>query len=102
MKDVSVEEFGPEVLDHDGPVVVDFWASWCGPCRVALPKLEELDEANENVKFVKVDIEAAGEIAGEYKIRSIPTFLVFEGGEETERIVADVAKLEEVVSSLDK
>jgi len=102
MKDVNTEKFDTEVLEHDGPVVVDFWAPWCGPCIVAMPKLKSLDDAYEGVKFVKVNIEEDGDIAGKYRIRSIPTFVLFEGGEEVERVVSDVAQLEKVLDSLDQ
>lgn len=97
MKEVTEATFQVEVLESDIPVVVDFWAPWCGPCKVAMPKLEALDATYENVKFVKVNIEEEGELAKIYSIRALPTFLIIEEGEEVERVIADVTALETVL-----
>ncbi|MDP6605824.1 MAG: thioredoxin [Dehalococcoidia bacterium] len=90
--------FQSDVLDNDTPVLVDFWAPWCGPCRMVAPIVEELsDDYAGKVKFVKLNTDDNPQIAGKYGIRSIPTLLVFKGGEPVSQIVgfrpkSDLAK----------
>ena len=80
--------FQREVLDSTVPVVVDFWAAWCGPCRSVAPEVEALAEQyGTAVKFVKVDVDANMAVAGRYGIRGIPTIGLFEGGELTKQAV---------------
>jgi thioredoxin 1 len=75
--------FESEVLNSATPVVVDFWAEWCGPCRMIGPALEEIsDELSDRVKVVKVNIDDEPEWASKFNVRSIPTLLVFKGGEK--------------------
>jgi thioredoxin 1 len=76
MRDVTDETFEAEVLAAAGPVVVDFWAPWCGPCKAIEPALEELP-----LDVVKLDIDASPGIAARYGVLSIPTVILFEGGE---------------------
>ena len=77
---VSASDFEEEVLKEKGVVVVDFWATWCGPCKMIAPIVEELDEEMSNVKFVKVDVDKNLQIANQYKIVSIPTLKIFKDG----------------------
>lgn len=76
------QAFEDEVLNSDIPVVVDFWAAWCAPCRMVAPELEELAEVHDGaVKVVKVDVDSNPEVAARYQIFSIPTIGLFDGGE---------------------
>lgn len=77
---VSASDFEEEVLKEKGVVIVDFWATWCGPCKMIAPIVEELDEEMSNVKFVKVDVDKNPQIANQYKIVSIPTLKIFKDG----------------------
>lgn len=78
---LTKENFEAEVLASEKPVVVDFWASWCGPCMMLKPIFEELSGEMPNVKFCKADVDDERELAIEYGVQSIPTLLVFKGGE---------------------
>jgi thioredoxin 1 len=86
MRDVTDESFEQEVLQAGTPVVVDFWAPWCGPCKAIEPALEELAEASEKVAFVKLDIDANQETAARYGVLSLPTVILFDGGEARESV----------------
>lgn len=74
------DTFQSEVVDHKGVVLVDFYADWCGPCKVVAPILEELSGSMKDVKFVKVNVDENQELAGKYSVFSIPTFLIFKDG----------------------
>jgi len=88
MVDLTKENFDLEVLDETTAVLVDFWAPWCGPCQMAKPVLEELAKEYEGkVKFGKVNVDEAGELAGKYGVQSIPTVVLFVDGKEAERVV---------------
>ena len=84
---LTKENFESEVLKSDKKVLVDFWATWCGPCQMVSPIIEELGEELTDVKVCKVDVDKEPSIAQQYKIMSIPTLLVFKGGKETARYV---------------
>ncbi len=90
--------FKNEVLDSATPVLVDFWATWCAPCRAIAPALEELaTQYKGQVKIAKVDVDENQQIAQQFGIRSIPTLLLFKGGKVVDQLVGAVprAKLEE-------
>ena len=85
--------FNAAVNDASVPVVVDFWAPWCGPCKAIAPILEELaEELGDAVKICKVNIDNNSDIAGEFKVRAIPTILVFKSGAVAETIVGLTSK----------
>lgn len=77
---VNKENFQQEVLQSDKPVLIDFWANWCGPCRMIAPVIEEIAQEREDIKVVKIDVDEAQELAIQYQIMSIPTLLVVEKG----------------------
>lgn len=90
-----------EALASDKPVLVDFWAAWCMPCKIFAPVFEELaDEMKEVADFGKVNIDDHGELASQYSVTSIPTLILFKGGEEVERIVG--VKPKEMISEVIK
>jgi len=86
MRTVTDETFEAEVLRAGKPVVVDFWAPWCGPCKAIEPALEELAEANAGVEFVKLDIDENPRTADRLGVLSIPTVMLFAGGEARETV----------------
>ncbi|MQF98619.1 MAG: thioredoxin [SAR202 cluster bacterium] len=90
---VSDRDFIQEVLESDTPVLVDFWADWCAPCKMVAPLIDELaNEYDGKIKFTKVDVDDNPETAMKYGIRSIPTLLVFKGGSPIDQVVGAVPK----------
>ncbi len=96
------QSFEQEVLQADQPVLVDFWAAWCGPCRMIAPAVESLaDEYAGKAKVGKVNVDENSSTPGRYNIRSIPTLLLFKGGEVREQVVG-VKSRDEIANLLKK
>lgn len=95
MSSVAVNDsnFENEVLKADGPVVVDFWAEWCGPCKTLSPIIDELaEELKGKVKVVKINIDDAPDAPSKYGVRGIPTLMIFKGGEVVDTRVGGLPK----------
>ncbi len=90
---VTDQTFEQEVLRSDQPVLVDYWAAWCGPCRMVAPVLEQVaEEKSEKLRIAKLDVDANPITAGRYGVRAIPTMILFKAGREVERLVGYMPK----------
>lgn len=89
---ISKDNFQKEVLEQKGLVFVDFYADWCMPCKVTEPIVHDLAEEFKDIKFVKVDVDQSQELAGQYQIFSIPTFLIFKDGKVANQLVGAMGK----------
>jgi len=94
-KELTSATFDAEVLQSDVPVLVDFWAPWCGPCRMMGPIVDAVAEKYAGrVKVCKVNVDEAGDIAGKFGVRSIPTLIIFKGGQQAETVVGALPEVE--------
>ena len=92
LPDVTDTSFQSEVIDADGPVLVDFWAPWCGPCRVVHPILEEISNERDDLRIVSINVDENQQTAARYEILSIPTLLLFKDGEIAKRVIGALPK----------
>ncbi|OFW34739.1 MAG: thioredoxin [Candidatus Aquicultor primus] len=91
--EVSEQTWDAEIVGSNKPVLVDFWAQWCAPCRIVAPVIEELaGEFSEKVKFAKLNVDDNPRIAGQFQVMSIPTFILFEKGEAKRRFMGAMPK----------
>jgi len=101
MINVISNTFKKEVIQSDKPVVVDFWATWCGPCKMLTPILTDISKELVGVKFVKVNVDENIGIASQYHITSVPTILIFKGGEVIDKFTGFKPK-EQIISFIKK
>ena len=90
--EVTDNNFQAEVLESGDPVLVDFWAPWCGPCRVIAPHLEELNEEQANLRVVKLNVDDNQQTAAQYEVLSIPTLILFKDGQVAKRVIGALPK----------
>lgn len=99
VKEITYESFSGEVLESEKIVLIDFYATWCGPCKMLSPIVEEIANERDDIKVVKVDVDLEPELANMYQIYSLPTLVVIESGEEVDRSIGLISKemIEEIL-----
>lgn len=94
---ITAANFEEEVLKSDKPVLIDFWADWCGPCKMLSPVIDEIAKENDDIKVGKINVDDEGELAIKYQVASIPTLIAFKGGEVAGRTMG-VQPKEEILA----
>ena len=94
IKDLTKENFQAEITKSDKPVLVDFWAVWCGPCQMMAPILHELEAEMPDVQIGKVNVDEQMDLARQFRVVSIPTLIIFKNGQEVQRMVGVTSKEE--------
>jgi len=92
LQDVTDANFQSEVIEADSPVLVDFWAAWCGPCRVVAPVLEEIAAEREDLRIVKLNVDENQQTAAAFEVLSIPTMILFKNGQIAKKIIGAYPK----------
>ena len=92
LNDVTDANFQAEVLEAEGPVLVDFWAPWCGPCRVVHPILEEIDGERDDLKIVSLNTDENQQTTAQYEVLSIPTLILFKDGAIAKKVIGAMPK----------
>ena len=92
LPEVTDANFQAEVIESDKPVLVDFWAPWCGPCRVIAPSLEEINDEQDNLRIVKLNVDENQQTAASFDVLSIPTMILFKNGQMAKKVIGAYPK----------